>query len=152
MNQSDRTPKIPISLSVVMPYFKINHERELDWNDDDNNLTTFIIVAVERETEFGFSTYVCSNRKQQSAILKKYNVIGHSTVNTVSQFDVKIATGVTCLKEGMKIEGTNALRTFLEINSHRPLACMNLVQMLSAVDVANLNQEETTSSLGYPPP
>ena len=103
---------------MTMPYFKINHEHKLDWNDDDNDFTTFIIVAVELETVLGFSTYVHSNMKQRNAILSKCNVIGHSTLNPTSQFDVKIETGVTCLKEGMKILGKKALRTFLDINSH----------------------------------
>ena len=88
-----------------MPYFKINHERELDWEDDDDDLTTFIIVAVEREMEFGFSAYIYSNGKQRSVIPNECTAIGYSTLNTVSQFDVKIETGVTCLKEGMKILG-----------------------------------------------
>ena len=137
-----------------MPYFKINHERELDWVDDDNDLFAFIVVAVVRETEFGFSTYVHSNTKRSSAISKKYEVVGHATINNISQFDVKIETGITCLMEGMKIVGTGALRTFLNINSHRPLMCLNLAQMLSAAEVANLdaNVDETTSSLGYPSP
>lgn len=131
-----------------MPYYKINHERELDWNDDNNDLSTFIVVAAERETEFGCSTYVYSNRKHQSAIQFKFNVIGHHSVRAISQFDMKIESGVTYLKEGMKIIGAKALRMFLEANSHRPLACMNLVQILEAVDVTNLQEE--TSSPGSP--
>ena len=101
--------------------------------------------------EFGFSACVCSNRKQKSAMLNKCNVIGHSTLNPTSQFDAKIETGITHLTEEMKIQGTNALRMFLDFNSHRPLACVNLAQTLLAMDVANL-QEETTDSLGHPSP
>ena len=43
---------------TTMPYFKINHEHELDWDGDDNDLSTFIIVAVKLEPAFRFSTHV----------------------------------------------------------------------------------------------
>ena len=122
-------------------HFKINHEHELDWvedENDENDLFTFIVLAIARVTEFGCSSYVYSNRKGRSATLNKCNVIGHSTLKPISQFDIKIETGVTCLTEGIKTTGSHALRGFLCANSHPPLACMNLAQILSAADIASL--------------
>ena len=130
-----------------MPYFKINHEHELDWNVDNNDLSTFIIIASEQKTECGFTTCVCTNRKQRAAIVNEFSTIGHSTFNPISQFDVKIKTGITRLKEGMKAIGATALRSFLSVNSHRPLACVNLAEILSTQ-----MREETTASLGPPSP
>lgn len=63
---------------------------------------------------------MCSNRKQQSAITKSHDIIGYSTVSSVTQFDLKIETGITCLSDRMKIIGRAALRAFLEINSKVP--------------------------------
>ena len=57
---------------------------------DENDPFTFIIVAVEQEREFGFSTYVYSNKKQPSVVLKKYSVIGHCTRNPIAGFNVGI--------------------------------------------------------------
>ena len=138
----------------MLKFWKINHERELSWNDDDaNDFSTFIMIVAVRATEFGCSTHSHSNRKEWKVMLNKFGVIGHSTLNAISQFDVKTKTGVTCLKEGMPIIGTNALRTFIETNSHGSFTYMNLERILTAVDIANLKeQREETSSLGYPSP
>ena len=144
----------------MLTFYKINHECELDWIDDPDDLSTFIVIVHVRATEFGFSTYIYTNRKQWKAVLNKFNGIGHFTLNVTSQFDVKLESGITCLKEGMVILGKNALRTFLEANSHRCFAHANLERILTHADALNLNeqQEETNEqqeemhSLGYPSP
>ena len=103
-----------------MPYFKITHEQQLDWDDNDE-LSTFIMVAAEHCMTFGHVTYAHSNRKTQSAIKSKFNAVGHHTVRCISQFEMKVESGIKHLKEGMRIVGLKALITFLDANSHRPL-------------------------------
>lgn len=127
-----------------MPHFKINHENELEWNDDDNDPTTFIVITAQLEKEFGYGTFVCTNRKIVSAISKKFKTIGHFSCRNISQFDIKIDTGITHLKEGMKIIGKNALRTFLDVHSHLPLSCLNLEQLLSFLDMHHHDENTFT--------
>ena len=55
-----------------MFFWKINHEDELWWSDDDNDLLTFIVVVTVVNNEFGYSTYIYSNRKQRQQTLKNF--------------------------------------------------------------------------------
>ena len=124
-----------------MFFWKINHERELDWIGDPDDFSTFIVIVAVKATEFGFSTYLCTNGKQRKVVLNKYNVIGRSTLRPISQFDVRTELGITCLKEGMLIMNRNALRTFIETNSHRSFTHANLEQILTAAEVSSLDEE-----------
>lgn len=133
-----------------MPFWKINHEHGLEWVEGDNDFFTFIVIVFERETKFGFSTYAYSNSKKATTVTKKFNVIGHFTIHPASQLDVKIETDITCLRKGMKIVNRNALRAFLDANSHRPLTCMNLAEILSDAEAVNL--QVNASILSYPSP
>ena len=128
-----------------MVYFKINHERPLEWVND-NDLTTFVMVVAKRESDFGFSTCVYSNHTHKKGMMNKCSALGHSTLNSITAFDVKIEVNVTRLKEGMKLINKKALEAHIEANSHRPLACMNFEQILATADVANpRDQQEETS-------
>lgn len=40
---------------MVFTYFKINFEHELDWEDDPNDLSVFVVIAAKLEHEFGLS-------------------------------------------------------------------------------------------------
>ena len=109
----------------MLTYFKINSEQHLEWEDDHQDLCTFIVVIARVEHEFGVSTYLLCNRKQ-SIVSSKFNVLGLSTIKVVSQFDIKTETGAVSLKEGMPVIGLNSLRAFLEAKHKRPFTCAAL--------------------------
>jgi hypothetical protein len=71
-------------------------------------------------------------------------VEGHSSINIISEFDVKVETGVVCFNDTMKIIGRNALRSFLEGYAHKPLTYMHLTKILNAAD------SKDAQSSGYP--
>ena len=135
------TQSVSLISNIMLTLWKINHEHELDWIDDDNDLSTFIVIVAVRESEFGCSTYIYTNRKQRKVILSKFNMIGHSTLHPVSQFDVRTESGTTFLKDDMKILGKNTLRTFLEANSHRSFTHASLERILTHADMSNLNEQ-----------
>ena len=126
----------------MMSFWKINHEQELDWIDDPDDLSTFIVVVTVKASEFGLSTYLCVNRSQRKVILGKLRVVGHFTLHAISQFNVRTESGVSYLQEEMPVTGRNALRTFIENNSHRSFTYAQLRLISAAVDVACLNKQE----------
>ena len=110
----------------MLTFFKINSEQQLEWNNDPQDLCIFIVIIAIVEHEFGVSTYLLCNRKQQRIVSSKFNVLGLSTVKVASQFDIKTETGVESLKEGMPVIGLNALRAFLEAKRKRPFVHADL--------------------------
>ena len=142
----------------MLTYFKINSEQALEWDEDSNDLSIFIVIVAAVHHEFGVSTFVLSNRKQQSAISSKFKVLGLSTVSVVSQFDVKIETGVECLREGMRVIGLNGLRAFIEAKRSRPFMYADLKRVMTAAEITVLmtaargecDEECGTSDLNYP--
>ena len=129
----------------MLTFFKINSEQQLEWNNDPQDLCTFVVIITAVEHEFGVSTYLLFNRKQQKIVSSKFNVVGLSTIKVTSQFDIKTETGVDRLKEGMPIIGLNALQAFLEAKRKRPFVCADLKRISEAAG----EQWEETSSLGY---
>ena len=97
----------------MLTFWKINHEHCLEWVDQTDALTFVIVVKVVATSDRGFSTHVLSNGKCNSAIAKKHNTDGHSTIEVVSQFDVALETGTTQFCAVMPVISINALELFL---------------------------------------
>ena len=139
----------------MLTYFKINSEQALEWDEDLNDLTIFIVIITTVEHEFGLSTCAVSNRRQK-AVTSRFCVLGCSTTKVVSQFDIKTKTGVTCLKEGMPVVGLNALKAFIEAKRARPFLYANLKQVMEGAEIARITnaqeEEEGTSGLGHATP
>ena len=135
---------------TMMSFWKINHEQELDWIDDPDDLSTFIVVVAVKASEFGFSAYSCVNRSQRKATLGKLRVVGHFTLHAITQFDARTESGVSYLQEEMPVIGRNALRSFVANNSHRSFTYAQLRLISAAADIACLNeQEEELPSVDY---
>ena len=121
----------------MLTYFKINSEQALEWDEDSNDdLSIFIVIVAVVNHEFGVSTFVLSNRKQQSVVSSKFKVLGLSTVSVVSQFDIKTETGVGSLREGMWVTGLNGLRAFIEAKRSQPFMCADLKRVMTAAEIA----------------
>ena len=132
----------------MLTYFKINSEQALEWDEDLNDLTVFIVIIATVEHEFGFSTYIVSNRRQKG-VASRFSVLRYSTIKVISQFDIKTETGITCLKEGMPVVvGLNALKAFIEAKRDRPFTYAGLKQVLEAIE--NQEEEGKEESLGCP--
>lgn len=117
----------------MLTFWKINSETIPEWNDEPNDLT-FAVVLTEMETVHGVSTCFLSNRKDRRAVLSKHDVVGHSTLKIMSQFDVKTETGVSSLKEGMEVVNSNALRAFIDAKRARPFASAGWERVLQVSD------------------
>lgn len=130
----------------MLTFFKINSEQHLEWKEDLDD-GAFIVVVATVEHEFGISTYLLCNRKQQSVVSSKLNVVGLTSIRVVSQFDIRTETGVDSLKEGMDVIGLGALRAFLEAKRKRPFMYADLKRVLEAagqVELAVLDYPELT--------
>lgn len=130
----------------MLTFWKLNHEQTLQWTDDSDDLSTFIVVVAEKATEFGLSTYLCSNRDARKAILNRCVLLGHHTLHPISQFDTRLESGVSGLQEGMRVVGLNALRTFLDVHCHRSFTHSSLKRVLACTEVGAEKQEV---DLGY---
>ena len=97
----------------MLNFFKINHERVLEWEDFPDVLTFIVVVNVMASSDRGFSTYILTNERSNSAITRKYTTTGHSTIRVVSQFDVALETGMTQFSADMPVVGIDALELFL---------------------------------------
>ena len=137
----------------MLTFFKINSEQPLEWNDDEDH-STFIVVVTVVEHEFGVSTYLLCNAKNQRVVTSKFDVLGLSTIKVISQFDVRTETGVDSLNEEMVgVTGLNALQAFLEANRKRPFQYADLKRVSDAAVLSLGEQrEEETESLGCPSP
>ena len=132
--------------------------RNVAWDEDSNDLSIFIVIVAAVYHEFGVSTFVLSNKKQQSAISSKFKVLGLSTVSIVSQFDVKTETGVEGLREGMRVIGLNGLQVFIEAKRSRPFMYADLKRVMTAAEITSVmtaeqgecEEECGTSDLNYP--
>ena len=138
----------------MLTFFKINSEQELEWDDNPNDLSIFIVIIASVQHEFGLSTYIVANRKHQKAVTSKFNVLGCSTIKVVSQFDVNLETSISSLKEGMPVVGLNALKAFIEAKRARPFLYADLKRLMEAADTLSPGEqrEEETESLGCPSP
>ena len=114
-----------------MPSYKISHQNELEWNDDDSP-HCYVVILAEKEFESGHQLHLYSNTKLKSQITKMFSSVGHRVTREITQFETKVETGVVSFKPGMKVIGRKALRKFLDANSHKPLVCMNLEEVLQA--------------------
>ena len=135
----------------MLTFFKINSEQDLEWDDNPNDLSIFIVIIASVQHEFGLSTYIVANRKHQKAVTSKFNVLGCSTIKVVSQFDINLETSISSLKEGMHVVGLNALKTFIEAKRARPFLCADLKRVMEGAEIAagiNTQEEDETSSLG----
>ena len=72
----------------MLTHFKTCSEQALEWDEDLNDLTVFIVIIATVKHEFGLGTHVVSNRRQK-AVTSRFCVLGHSTVKVISQFDMK---------------------------------------------------------------
>ena len=136
----------------MLTYFKVNSEQALEWNEDLNDLTFFIVIIATVEHEFGLSTYIVANRKHQKDVTSRFSVLGCSTTKVVSQFDIKTETGITCLKGGMPVVGLNALRKFIEAKRATPFRCADLKWVMEGAEIAritNTQEEEPEPIFNY---
>ena len=135
----------------MLTYFKVNSERALEWNEDLNDLTFFIVIIATVMHEFGLSTHIVANRKHhdQKDVTSRFSVLGCSTIKIVSQFYIKTETGITCPKEGMLVVGLNALREFIEAKRATPFQCgADLKRVMEGAEIAritNLHEQEQES-------
>ncbi len=140
----------------MLTFFKINSEQDLEWDDNPNDLSIFIVIIASVQHEFGLSTYIVANRKHQKAVTSKFNVLGCSTIKVVSQFDTNLETSISSLKEGMHVVGLNALKAFIEAKLARPFLYADLKRVMEgAAEIAagtNAQEEDETSSLGCATP
>ena len=135
----------------MLTFFKINSEQDLEWDDNPNDLSIFIVIIASVQHEFGLSTHIVANRKHQKDVTSKFNVLGCSTIKVVSQFDINLETSISSLKEGMHVVGLNALRVFIEAKRARPFLYADLKRVMEAAEIAvgiNKQGEDETSSLG----
>ena len=110
----------------MLTFFKINSEQDLEWDDNPNELSIFIVIIASVQCKFDLSTHIVANRKHQKAVTSEFNVLGCSTTKVVSQFDVDLETLISSLKEGMHVVGLNALKAFIEAKRARPFLCADL--------------------------
>ena len=111
-----------------MPWFKVNHQDRLDWVTGD--CLTFVVIAAEFKLTSGFSSCVYSNRKQQRPVTKCFKTVGHYTIRTVTEFDVKLETEIIGLTPTMKVINKDPLRVFLKATPSQPLSNMSLIKIL----------------------
>ena len=136
----------------MLTYFKINSEQALEWDEDLNDLTIFIVIIATVEHEFGLSTCIVANRKHQKAVTSKFNVLACSTMKVVSQFDINLETSISSLKEGMHVVGLNTLKAFIEAKHARPFLCADVKRVMEGAEITritNAQEEEGTSGLGH---
>jgi len=134
----------------MLTFFKINSEQGLQWKEESHtDPITFVIIVKVIQTQFGLSTYLCSNRSTGKAVLEQCDILGHHTISRLSQFDTRLETAISCLDEKMPVVGANALRIFVSANSHRSFTCAALEKISMATDVAGLDE---TLDLGCPSP
>ena len=136
----------------MLTFFKINSEQELEWDDNPNDLSIFVVVIASVQHEFDLSTHIVANRKHQKAVTSKFNVLGCSTIKVVSQFDTNLETSISSLKEGMHVVGLNALKAFIEAKCARPFLCADLKRVMEGAEIAagtNAQKEDETSGLGH---
>ena len=137
----------------MLTFFKINSEQDLEWDDNPNDLSIFIVIIASVQHEFGLSTYIVANRKHQKAVTSKFNVLGCSTIKVVSQFDINLETSISSLKEGMHVVGLNALKVFIEAKRARPFLYADLKRVMEGAEIARITntqeEEERTSGLGH---
>ena len=139
----------------MLTFFKINSEQDLEWDDNPNDLSIFVVIIASVQHEFGLSTHTVANRKHQKAVTSKFNVLGCSTIKVVSQFDVNLETSISSLKEGMQVVGLNALKAFIEAKRARPFLYADLKRVMEGAEIAagiNTQEEDETSSLGCATP
>ena len=133
-------------------FFKINSEQDLEWDDNPNDLSVFVVIIASVQHEFGLSTYIVANKKHQKAVTSKFNVLGCSTIKVVSQFDINLETSISSLKEGMLVVGLNALKAFIEAKRARPFLYADLKRVMEGAEIARITstqEEEGTSVLGH---
>lgn len=53
---------------ITMPYYVINHSRDLNWLEAEDDPLTFIVIVFVQETHNGFSTYFYSNSKKAPVV------------------------------------------------------------------------------------
>lgn len=133
----------------MLTFWKLNHVQTLDWNDNGNDIAVWIVIVATKATEFRFSTFICTNSKQRKVVLSKCITAERLTLHTSSQFDVRLESGQTCLREGMSVIGKNALRTFLEAQEHCSFSYASLDQVLTHTDTVNLNEQSETETETY---
>ena len=129
----------------MLTYFKVNSEQALEWNEDLNDLTFFIVIIATVEHEFGLSTHIVANRKHQKDVTSRFSVLGCSTIKVVSQFDIKTETGITCLKEGMPV-------VFIEAKRATPFRHADLKWVMEGAEIAritNAQEEEPEPIFNY---
>ena len=94
-------------------YFKVNPKGQLDW---EGYTTIFIVILHKRVSVAGTSTYVFTNASKQGTVSSQFTAIGHSTVNQMTEFDLHLEIGLTCLSPSMRLIGEEASRLHLDAN------------------------------------
>ena len=54
----------------MLTHFKVNSEQVIEWNEDLNDLTFFIVIIATVEHEFGLSTHIVANELLMKNIRK----------------------------------------------------------------------------------
>lgn len=90
----------------MLTYLKVNSGQALEWNEDPEDLSMFVINVATQQHEFGFSTCVAANTKHQRDVNSKFRTGGCSTTKLLTQFDVQLETSLSSLpQEGMRVVG-----------------------------------------------
>lgn len=114
-----------------MPYFRINHDKDIAWKDDER---TFVIVMASHIAPGGLSDFVFTNGRQKE-LSGKVVTTGHFAIVPLGEFDVMVESGVTGLVNTMQLVGIEPLRKFLDtVAVARPLSYGVLREVLVIAD------------------
>ena len=103
----------------------------MDWEDSQ---TLFFVVLHEKPSRAGRSACACANALKQGTVSCQFVTVGHSTFNDMTEFDVRLETGVCCFRDSMELIGAAALKSCLEANAHHPKTHRPLRQLLQRHD------------------
>ena len=137
----------------MITHFKINSELDLEWNEDPDD-DIFIAILATMRHEFGLSACVVANRNHQKDVTNEFRTVGCSTIKHVTQFDVKLETSISSLREGMRVVGLGALGAYLDNKRMARFQHADLRELLDSaiVAVAPEEEQEETESLGCASP
>lgn len=123
-------------------FFRINSVNPLEWKDDDDDLSLFVVICVERESLSGFTTCGYSNNHtNKRSVTEKFTTTGHYAIQNITSFDLLTETDIKHLKKGNKVINKKALVTYIKANNHRPHSIAFLEPLIE--------DDDETSRSGY---
>lgn len=138
----------------MITFCGINCELDpMDWIEDENDLSLFVMVTATTRHELGRSTHIAGNKKHQAAITARFGVVGCFTMKCVSQFDMMIETSMSSLNPEMKVIGLRGLSACLNARRLIPFHLAGLKAIedcnISAAAGAPTQEEEEEDTLGH---